>query len=125
MTPFLREVSRNAFTIGLFGGLAIAIPLMVLGFGSIGTAILMVGIFGGLLAESLVSGDETDEADADHTEESVNTDDELAALRERYVEGDLSEAEFERRVQAHLADQDAGGGATVERSRETETATRR
>lgn len=122
MTDLVRAVSRNPFTSGLFGGLVIGIPLMILGFGGIGTAVLMVGIFGGLLAGSLIPDDE-DEAGAAGTDESAHTDDELADLQERYVEGDLSEAEFERRVEGHLADDTPGGPESTDRSLETETAT--
>lgn len=124
MNDAVRAVSRNPFTTGLFGGLAVGIPLMVLGFGGLGTAVLMVGIFGGLLAETLLSADDEDERGG-RDDESETQDEEIAALREQYVEGKLSEAEFERRVEAHLADSDAGEAADpTEPSKATETTTR-
>lgn len=108
MSSTVRAVAENAFLTGLFGGLTLGIPLMVLGFGSLGTAVLLIGVFGGLLAETLQSDGIEDDRSAVGAE-AMTTDDELATLRQRYVEGEISEAEFERRVEAHLDEDDLAG----------------
>lgn len=126
MNSDARALAENSFSIGLFGGLAIGVPLMVLGFGALGTAVLMLGIFGGLLVETVQSDDAADDR-ADREAELSEAGDELDDLRRRYVEGDISEAEFEQRVERHLdgGRADSHTESTHRSHSETESATRR
>lgn len=89
---------------GMAGGAAWTVPAAFLW--TVATLVLVAG--GAALA--LSPSDGTAEADA---EDPVET------LRERYVVGELSEAEFERRLETLLASEDVEGvtEADVERER--------
>jgi len=81
--------------VALFLGVEWFWMIWVLGF-----AVLLPAV--GILADNYLS----DDRGATHDPERDREDDALATLRERYARGDLTEAEFERRVERLLETED-------------------
>ncbi len=89
---------------------AVTFLTLVVAFGLLGLGVEAFWVafpigFGGLLPLSVVLTkwyESRTERSRDRATESTETDDALAALRERYARGELNEAEFEARVERLL-----------------------
>jgi len=84
--------------------LVIAVPVVgaLLLSGSVSGAAL-AGLIAGTIAVSSVIADRVDDEDEDATDAEP---DPLESLRDRYARGELTDAEFERRVEALLETED-------------------
>ena len=85
----------------------------VLSLGALPAVVLVIGWFIVAPVLAILTYYEDDEADDD-----AATDDPVATLRERYARGELTEAEFERRLDQLLETERTGRSARVDGTRE-------
>jgi uncharacterized membrane protein len=118
MSGFRRALADHVDEVLLFGGIALAALGGSLGsevLGAVGGVVFLAAIFlSDFLADVLAPDAEAAETSADD-----DAADPVAVLRERYADGEIDEAEFERRLERLLATEDGPAGeATGERESE-------
>lgn len=123
MTPRQRRLVENLPALVAVTTLGVAALLAVLGFG---TATAVVAVVGWLLLtplsavvnEEILDPDGGDERTVEGPSADATPTDPVDRLRERYVDGDIDEAEFERRLDLLLDTEEADAETARERVRE-------